>query len=65
MFHQPSALQSMLPGEPTPEALHREEYFNEKTESTEESELVDDHRLQRTAVLLRAHVVAVVGRYFA
>ena len=65
MFYQPSALQHMLPGEPTPEALHREEYFNEKTESSEESERVDDHRFQRRAILLRAQVVATVGRYFA
>ncbi len=65
MFNQPSALQPMLPGEPTPEALHREEYYNEKTEATEESELIDESRLQRRARLLRAHVVTTVGRYFA
>lgn len=66
MFNtHPSALQHMLPGEPTPEALHREEYFNEKTESTEASELVPDHVLQRKARVLRAQVAATVGRYFA
>ncbi|MFN8617363.1 MAG: hypothetical protein U0837_09715 [Dehalococcoidia bacterium] len=65
MFNQPSALQPMLPGEPTPEALHREEYFNEKTESTDDGELLTEPRLQRRARLLRAQVVATVGRYFA
>ena len=65
MFIHPSALQHMLPGEPSPEAIHREEYLNDRTESSEESELVADHRLQRRAVLLRAQVVAAVGRYFA
>ena len=65
MFNQPSALQPMLPGEPTPEALHREEYYNEKLEGTEASEIVDESRLQRRARLLRAQVVTTVGRYFA
>lgn len=67
MFNQPSALQHMLPGEPSAEALHREEYYNEKSDvsETEPSELVDEHRLQRRARLLRAQVVATVGRYFA
>ena len=36
MFSHPSALQHTLPGDPTPEALHREEYYNEKTEATED-----------------------------
>lgn len=65
MFNQPSALQHMLPGEPTPEALHREEYFNEKIEPTDDGELLPEPSLQRRARLLRAQVVATVGRYFA
>ncbi len=67
MFTHPSALQHMVPGEPTPEALHREEFYNEKNESTETeaSELIDEPRLQRRARLLRAQVAATVGRYFA
>ena len=65
MFHNPSTFEHLLPGEPSPEALHREEYYNERTESTEESELVADHVLQRKARLLRAQVLATVGRYFA
>ncbi|MEO8538233.1 MAG: hypothetical protein ABI577_00740 [bacterium] len=64
MFNNPSALQPMLPGEPSPEALHREEFFNDKTEQTEASEILPDHRLAGKAALLRAQLVATVGRYF-
>ena len=40
MFNQPSALQPMLPGEPTPEALHREEYFKRTEENAGIAELI-------------------------
>ena len=66
MFNQPSALQPMLPGEPTPEALHREEYFNEKTESTDDGELLTEPRLQRRArmaILLAAHICVQLSHH--
>ncbi len=65
MFNYQSSLAHTLPGEPTPEALHREEYYHEKTEATETSEVVDQGRIERRARLLRAQMLATVGRYFA
>lgn len=64
MFTHPSALQHMVPGEPSAEAMHREDFFNEKSEATEASEIVPDHRLAQRAALLRAQLTATVGRYF-
>ena len=34
MFIHQSTLQILVPGEPSPEALHREEYFNESKDDT-------------------------------
>jgi hypothetical protein len=63
MYTDQSFLQHMLPGEPTPEALFREEFFNEKSTSDEEGEAVTDHTLVGKAQLLRAQLVSSVGRY--
>lgn len=65
MFTHPSALQHMVPGEPTAAALHREEFFNEKSESAETTEDIPDHRLSHKVAILRAQVVESVGRHFS
>ena len=65
-FHQ-SALQNLVPGEPTPDAIHREEYANfEKAEQTESSEaILTDPGMRQRAALLRARVATGVGSFFA
>ena len=67
MYSHPSILHSLIPGEPTQAALHREEFYNskqDKQESTDAKAEVD-HRAESRASLLRAQVTARVGRYFA
>ena len=61
-----SAFQSLLPGEPTPEALHRQEYYDLRGEShvTHEAELVEP-AARLSATLLRARILTGVGRFFA
>ena len=64
MYLQPNALQHLLPGEPSIEALHREEYFSEKDSPVEESVIVDP-TIRERAKLLRAAVATSVGSFFA
>ena len=65
MYIHPSAFQNLLPGEPSPEALHRQEYYEgRETAETHDNDVIDP--MQRSRVeLLRAKVTAGVGRYFA
>ncbi|MCC6959592.1 MAG: hypothetical protein IT301_07060 [Dehalococcoidia bacterium] len=65
MFNQPYALQHMTPGEPTPAALHREEYYHGQPAPVRTAKPVIDSRMQRRARLLRAQMITAVGRYFA
>ena len=65
MFNQPYALQHTIPGDPTPQALHREEYFKSKPAFVRDEKPVIDSRMQRRARLLRAQMITAVGRYFA
>jgi len=51
-------------GDPSPEALHREDFMNEKSPEVE-AEAPTDPALVRFATLLRARTVASVGRFFA
>jgi len=55
-----------LNSEPTPEALHREEYFESKglSEDTHTDETMDHNAINR-ARLLRAQIITRVGSYFA
>jgi hypothetical protein len=65
MYIHSSAFQNLLPGEPTPEALHRQEYYeNRPSADTNETTLIDPEARTR-AELLRAKITAGVGRYFA
>jgi hypothetical protein len=66
MYIHTSAFENLLPGEPTPEALHRQEYYEarENEPATSEAELIEPSVRQR-AELLRARIVTGVGRYFA
>ncbi len=65
MFTQSSDLQHMIPGEPPAEALHREDFLNEKNEPTEPSESVPDHRYSHRVAVLRAEAAAATGGFFA
>lgn len=66
MYNQPSALSLLAPyGDPTPEALHREEYYNEPAhEEKSPVKFVNDHRAPSRARFLRAQVAAKVGQFF-
>ena len=65
MYLQPYALQTLVAGEPTPDALHREEFYSTKTdEVAAESELVEPALRNRATLLRAAHIVGV-GRFFA
>ena len=65
MFIHQSTLQILVPGEPSPEALHREEYFNESKDETADGEASsEDHLAASRISLLRAQVTTGVGRYF-
>jgi hypothetical protein len=55
----------LTPGDPTAEALFREEFANLKDESAETETSVIDHTAQKRVTLLRAHIAAGVGRFFA
>jgi hypothetical protein len=58
-----SAPPTLLPGEPTAGALHREEFHNEKR-SAQPAKVVD-HRARQRVKLLQAAVLTRVGSYFA
>ena len=64
MYVQPNGYEHLIHGEPEPEALYREEYYAEKRQDDHEAELVEPS-LRRRAALLRAQVVAGVGKFFA
>lgn len=64
MFVHPYGLPQIAQGEPTAEAHFREEYYAEKHSDSEESEIVEPSFAARAA-LLRAQVIAGVGRFFA
>jgi hypothetical protein len=66
MYPFSTGLQHLLPGEPTAEALHREEYYNESHADKAETEAtVDEPALAHNAKLLRAQVFARASRFFA
>ena len=54
-----------LTTEPTPEAIHREEYLTKKEATEKAGDSVRDHSAAARARLLRAQVVARVGSFFA
>jgi hypothetical protein len=65
MYLQPYALQTLVPGEPTPDALYREEFYSHRhDEVPTESEVVDPAARNRATLLRAAHIVGV-GRFFA
>ncbi len=64
MFIHPSALQHLVPGDPTLAALHREEFQNAKNAVTPAPAGVIDHTSRKRVMLLRAHITAGVGRFF-
>lgn len=66
MYTHPSALSLLAPtGDPTPEALHREEYYNESAhEPKAPAKAARDHRAPSRARFLRAQVAAKVGQFF-
>ncbi len=65
MYLQPYALQTLVPGEPTPDALYREEFYSHRHDGeASQDELVDPADRAR-ARLLRAADVVGVGRFFA
>jgi hypothetical protein len=64
MFYHPSALTALAPtGDPTPEALFREEFLKLKAATT--TETVVDHRAPARARTIRAQVAARVGSFFS
>lgn len=64
----PTGFERLIVGEPTKDALFREEYFEakaaEKRDEKHGEEVVEPSMRQR-ATLIRAQVVAGVGRFFA
>lgn len=65
MYLQPYALQTLVPGEPTPEALYREEFLTARSaEASTEPELVEPEARQ-LSILLRAANTVGVGKFFA
>ena len=63
MFIHPSALQHLIPGDPSEGALHREAFLKaEKAEKA--SPALIDHTASKRVTLLRARVTAGVGRFF-
>jgi len=64
MYFNASAFQNLLPGEPTPDALHRQEYHESKPPQSDE-DVVADPAIRQRAVLLRAQVITGVGSFFA
>jgi hypothetical protein len=65
MYTHTSAFQNLLPGEPAPEALHREDYFEHREEHAEKPATVTHPALLQRAALLRAQVTVGVGKFFA
>jgi hypothetical protein len=66
MFNHPSVLTALAPtGDPTPEALHREEYYNRaEAFAARKTAPARDHRAPARARFLRAQVAAKVGQFF-
>jgi hypothetical protein len=64
MYVHPNGFEHLIHGEPAPEALYREEYYAEKRHEGHETEVVEPS-LRERALLLRAQVVAGVGKFFA
>lgn len=65
MFIHPAAMQYLVPGEPTTEALFREEFLTEKDETSETThDSTVDHTARNRVTMLRAHLTAGVGRFF-
>ena len=65
MYIHTSAFQTLLPGEPTPEALHRQEYFEAKDAEADEANHLVEPAMRQRAALLRARIITGVGSYFA
>ncbi|HMO55407.1 MAG TPA: hypothetical protein PJ994_12945 [Tepidiformaceae bacterium] len=64
MFYHPSALNVLAPaGDPSPEALYREEFITAKPRQVS-SEPAIDHRAAACARSIRAQVAARVGSFF-
>ena len=61
--------QSLLHGDPSPEALHREAYYAFKSEQSDQSEKTAapaaDSSVGDRAALIRAKAVTAAGSYFA
>ncbi|MGB4862843.1 MAG: hypothetical protein WBO97_10300 [Tepidiformaceae bacterium] len=65
MFIHPAAMQYIVPGDPTTEALYREEFLTAKDETSETAtESTVDHTAHKRVTMLRAHLAAGVGRFF-
>lgn len=63
MYYHPSDLVVLAPtGDPSPEALHREEYMTRRAPVAEAA--APDHRAKSRARFLRAQVAARVGQFF-
>lgn len=66
MYNHPSVLTALAPsGDPTPEALHREEYYhlNREPKVVRLTKAIDPRAALR-ARFLRAQVAAKVGQFF-
>lgn len=64
MYFHPSDLVVLAPtGDPSPEALHREEYMTRKA-PVAPAVATPDHRAKSRARHLRAQVAARVGQFF-
>lgn len=67
MYNHPIALSALMPsGDPTPEALHREAYYNHtEIDPVTNVRRTRDHRDPARARFLRAQVAAKVGQFFS
>jgi hypothetical protein len=64
MFYDPLSLSVLAPhGDPAPEARFREEFLTAPRKKTAAAQATDPQLVQRSRVI-RAQVVARVGRYF-
>jgi len=66
MYLQPYALQTLVPGEPTPDALYREEFYSNQDDGdgSTEPDLIEPEARQQS-ILLRAANTVGVGKFFA
>lgn len=64
MFIYPSTALYFIPGDPTVEAIFREQYLNADEPAPEAEESLVDHTARHRASLIRAHLTAGVGRFF-